>query len=1299
MLLMTCQVWVHSPDGSRVKARALLDPASSSSFVSERLVQGLGIPRTRHEVTVSSVAGLTSPTPFKSISTIRITPTHCTERKISFTAIVVPRVTSDLPLSPVSLKPEWTHLDHLPLADAEFDTPGRIDLLLGVDVYVESLLHGRRKGPPDSPVAFNTIFGWVLAGRTQSPVQHRVLSHHVSVESSDSDTLRKFWELEELPSREDSTFSVEDQGVLNHFKLLHRQNEDGRFVVPLPRRTDVKPLGESRSQALRRFTFLERSLMKKGQFAPLDVVIKEYLSLGHAERVPPADLGKSVSQVFYLPIHAVYKESSTTTKVRAVFDASAKSSTGVSLNDCLLVGPTVHSPLIDVLLRFRMFRIALTTDISKMYRAIELAKEDRDLHRFLWRSDESGTITDYRMTRVTFGVSASSFVANMCVKQNAHNQAHRFPLAAKVVSESFYVDDGLAGADDKETAVRLQKEMDELFSLGGFQLHKWNSNEPDILEHVRPEYRDIKDSHQISDMKESTKTLGLEWRTLPDDFRLTVSQLPISDGLTKRMLIADIARVFDALGWFSPAVIKVKILLQRLWEEGLGWDDPAPSSIQDVWHKWRLELPCLLDRHVPRCYYPKDADIVTLALHGFSDASEDAYAAVVYLQMTDSNQTIHTSLVMSKTKVAPIKRLSIPRLELCGAVLLSKVLARVKEVLGMSMNDVVAWTDSTVVLSWLTGNPRRFKTCVGNRVAEIVDRIPSDRWRHVPGASNPADCASRGLYPSELLQHQLWWEGPTWLKSHSTEWPNHASGQIEPVDNEEVVSHAVTIKEANIVAISRYSSFEHLQRVIGWIFRFVNNCRSEKTKRTMTSYLRMPELYQSETHLYRVVQIDHFSAEINRIKSSQPLPKGSCLLPLSPFLDSHNVLRVGGRQRHSNLPYARMHPVILHAKHHITRLLITSEHKRLLHGGPTLVMSSLCRQFHIIRARQAIRLTTHQCTVCRRWSNKPKPPVQGQLPIERLTPGPVFDATGLDYAGPLYIKYSHTRKPVIIKSYVCVFVSLTVKAVHLELVSDLSTDAFLACLRRFIARRGYPSMIWSDHGSNFVGANRELKEMFEFLEDQTVQQKVSEFCSAKRIQWKFIPQHSPHFGGIWEACVKSFKRHFKRVVGDTKLTYEESHTVLTQIESCLNSRPLVYTESPDEDGIEMLTPGHFLIGQPLMSLPDPSSSYQSVSLIKRWDLCQHLVRHLWKRWSLDYLTTLRQVYKWQYPTKNMAVGDVVLLIEDGLIPTKWPLARVIKTYPGKDNVVRVVDIKTSSGTYRRPVHKLAPLFKVESKYH
>ncbi len=262
----------------------------------------------------------------------------------------------------------------------------------------------------------------------------------------------------------------------------------------------------------------------------------------------------------------------------------------------------------------------------------------------------------------------------------------------------------------------------------------------------------------------------------------------------------------------------------------------------------------------------------------------------------------------------------------------------------------------------------------------------------------------------------------------------------------------------------------------------------------------------------------------------------------------------------------------------------------------------------------------------------------------------------------------HGRKPTIVKAYMCIFVSLTVKAVHVEVVSDLTSEAFITTLRHFIARRGYPSLIWSDNGTNFVGANRQLKEFYDFLAQQKTDGVISEFCTAKNVEWHFIQEHGPNFGGLWEAAVKSAKTHLKRIMGFIKFTFEELTTVLAQVEACLNSRLLVSTSTPDDDGIKVLTPGHFLIGQPLCALPDPPFSFRSTSLLRRWDLCQNLVRHFWQRWSSKYLTTLNKFNKWHHPSRNLTVGDIVILKEDSLVPTSGLWQKSLKYTPGKTDL-------------------------------
>ena len=478
----------------------------------------------------------------------------------------------------------------------------------------------------------------------------------------------------------------------------------------------------------------------------------------------------------------------------------------------------MHSPLIDVLLRFRLHRVALTADVSKMYRAIELANQNRDLHRFVWRRSPDQPLQDYHMTRVTFGVSASSFVANMSVKQNALDFALEYPQAVTAVEKSFYVDDGLTGADSVEEALQLQKQLQELFSRGGFLLRKWNSSEAIILQHITPELRDSQSLHAIPDPDEYTKTLGIQWNSGLDHFRLTVAEIPKADNLTKRLLVSDIAKTFDVLGWFSPSIIKINILLQRIWELKIDWDASLPSEIETTWLQWRTEPISSLWKAHSSMLLPQ---AISHRIRATTRVFRCLRGSLCYFRMVDSLQRIHTSLV---AKVAPIKRLTVPRLELCGAHLLARLLHHVQRVFHLPVNSVYAWTDSMVVLSWLVGNPKRFKTYVGNRISHIVELIP-DRWNHVSRIENPADCASRGLFPSELLDHKLWWNGPTWLKSTPHYWPRQSN--IPPTESSEEVRqicHHIGIgQSALLILFDRYSSFNHLKRVTALTTVIIDN--------------------------------------------------------------------------------------------------------------------------------------------------------------------------------------------------------------------------------------------------------------------------------------------------------------------------------------------------------------------------------------------------------------------------------------------------------------------------------------------
>ena len=530
------------------------------------------------------------------------------------------------------------------------------------------------------------------------------------------------------------------------------------------------------------------------------------------------------------------------------------------------------------------------------------------------------------MTRVTFGVAASSYAANMAVKQNAAEFALEFPAAAKAVDESFYVDDGLTGVDSVDEAVALQRQLQELFARGGFVLRKWNSSNPAVLEHISDDLKDAQALQTLPDDGTYTKTLGVEWNTVMDHFRLKVAELSSLDTITKRFLVSDVAKMFDVLGWYSPCTIKMKILFQQLWEMKIGWDDEVPESVRESWLKWRSELNLLSTKHVPRCYHDKTTFVVSMELHGFSDASEHAYSAVVYLRMECSDGSTQIGLVSSKTKVAPITRLTIPRLELCGAQLLAKLLHHTRHVLDLSIEQSHAWTDSTIVLHWLIGSPKRFKTFVGNRVGNIVELLGPERWHHVSGMDNPADCASRGLFPSELIDHTLWWEGPAWLKLPSSQWPEQSQvPETYPIPEEEkeITFVAVAQPVEPLIPFDRFSSFNHLKRVTAWILRFIENCRANARKVSkVSSHLTVSELQKADVYWLTTIQGQHFGKEITSLKKGRRLRKSSPLIPLHPFLDDDDLIRVGGREDNSNRAYSNRHPVVLHGSHLLTRLII-----------------------------------------------------------------------------------------------------------------------------------------------------------------------------------------------------------------------------------------------------------------------------------------------------------------------------------------------------------------------------------------
>lgn len=1297
VLLATALVKVETPKmNSTFILRSLLDQGSQASFITESAVQFLGLKKIPGTSIVSGLGGDQSTLASKSSVIIKIQSRLDPSFIITVKAHVLSKLTTLLPSSKVFAQ-VLPALPSMELADPSFGTPNKIDLLLGAEVYSQILLEGLVKDSAGSVVAQHTKLGWILSGKihSENKVNHgetcpNVVNLHL-VQTNENELLKKFWELESEPSFDRTKHLTQEEKKCEElFIKTTRRDEFGRYIVRLPFKT-VDPLcvhGNLKRIAHKRFLMLERRLLRTPDLKlEYSKVLKEYLSSGHVEIVKPCEVNKRGA--VYLPHHAVVRQDKSTTKVRMVVDASCTDSNGISLNNELMTGPTLQPELRHLIMRWRCYPIALVADIVKMYRQIKVADEDVDFQRIFWRENPDVEMQHLRFLRVTFGTSSAPFLAVRCLQQLAHDEGSQFPLAVPRVLNEFYMDDLMTGCHSIAEGLEIYEQTTALLNRGGFPLQKWSSNSKDLLKVIKEEIDDVNQNLELK-TDEVIKILGLKWNREADEFRFTVDLPPLQAPITKRKMISDIARLFDPLGWIAPAITTAKVLIQQVWLSGAEWDSELPDSILKDWLHFRNNLKSLTEFRIPRWIHSKKDDKV-FELHGFSDASNVAYAAVVYARIIDEQGRVFVYLITSKTRVAPIKQVSIPRLELCGAVLLTKLLKEVADTLEVPKENLHAWTDSSIVLAWLSSHPSRWKTFIANRVSEILTIMDRDQWSHVGSKENPADPASRGTQPSECVENTLWSHGPWWLYLEKI---NYGKNESKDTNLEErmpkIKTHFTTNNNENDELLARFSSLKKLTRVLSFCRRVLRWKKPEKEKtEKIRTQLTIKEINESLLTCIKMGQSQSFSEDVYSLQKFAKIDKKSKLTSLNPFLDVNGILRVGGRLQGAHVNEDMKHPFILPHKSPLTHLVIDEAHKATMHGGPQLMLNYLRSRYWIIGAKSLVRQFVHKCVTCVRHSAQTSQQMMGQLPVSRVTAHRPFLRSGVDYAGPISVRPSKGRGYHSTKGYICLFVCMATKAIHLEIVSDMTAQSFLAAFKRFVARRGHVAELWSDNGTTFVGSARELKELLH-AETSSVVSEITNWMASNGTNWHFIPPHSPNFGGLWEAGVKSTKYHLKRVIGNSTLTFEEMTTTLSQIEACLNSRPISQLSNNPEDP-NPLTPGHFLVGEPLVLVPDVNFEHTKISNLKRWHLTQRMVQDFWRRWSQEYLTQLQHRYKWSDQVPEPEVGSVVLVKEDDLPPARWLFGIVTEKHPGLDKLTRVVTIKYKGNFIKRPVSKLVVL--------
>ena len=1331
--LWVVPITIRSLEGVSYKTYALLDNACQYSVIKDTVIDKLQTQTEQAAVAVGTVKDDPEVLHAREL-TIFVESRDGTFKSKLEDVVAMPADRFKMPAQPAPPSSRntdlFTHLDDIELCAIE---PNQIEILIGADLPEAFIVCEMRKGTKDQPLALKTVFDWTLFGATRGKVDTRNIniclstlertSSHVKKLWVDSGSTRdisinatytytpqkpnlerlveKFWVQEHdgiLPCR-DVAMSVEDVTALGQLESGTKLVE-GRYEVPMLWHDKNIKMPNNISLAKKRFSYLKKRLQADPKlYEHYRDTIQKYVDTGKARRMTEEETSNTSNKTWYTPTHPVFHPNKP--KPRVVNDAAAEYR-GVSLNKSLVTGPDNLNSLAGVLMRLRVGDIVLKADIEGMFHQVRVSAEDADSLRFLWTDNIHSNDPPYSMQMLVhiFGSKDSLTCAIYALHQTARDNIDEFsPATIETILKSFYVDDLLKSVMTEEEAIVLAKELIEILKRGGFRLTKWVSNSEAVLRSIPQS--EIATSMLVElDSEKMERALGALWNVQDDTFTFRFTKQGIHN--TKRGILKVTSSIFDPLGLLVAFVLIAKLLLQELWRHNIGWDDEISGVHLDAWQKWLENASKISNVRVNRCYTPLGEPVLEIQLHIFCDASEGAYGTVAYLRFSFKVGGHKCALIMSKSKLAPVKTVTLPRLELCSALVGARLSKMILHELDVPIERTFYWADSMLALQYIYSTSNRYKVYVANRVTEIHELSSKEQWNHVPGTENPADLLTRGVKdPSELMSTNSvgtsWFEGPEFLQKDEADWHYQ---EIEPLNanDSEIKKKSILValgflvkKPTYKIDVSRFSNWMKLKRVAAWFIRLVQVFKDKqfqfiiqnwKEKGTLLEDLSMHEIQEGERFLIKDVQSVIFEKEIRLLKAGKELNKRSQLLSLTPFLQD-NLLRVGGRLSRANISFDAKHPIILPKNHPLTEIIIMDDHKRNGHVGRDHVLVNLQQRYWIVHGKVTVKAAIRKCVKCRIRKAKQMFPIMSELPECRLAwKEPPFSHCGVDLFGPILIKQGRKR----LKRWGVIYTCMTVRSVHLEVVESPDTDDFINSTRRFVNRRGAPTDMYSDCGTNFKGATAELSEIVEKLN----RAKINTFATSHAIAWHFNPPAAPHMGGAWERLVRTVKEVLHMIMQDRVLTDSQFATVLTEIESIVNNRPIT-SASSDINNLEALTPNHILLGLHRKWDTMLDANERDNFSRRKWRQVQGAAAEFWKRWRTEYLPLLMKRPCWKGTIPNYQSGELVMLKEDNAVKGKWNLARIVKTLPGRDNVVRTVEIQTKYGKYIRPVSKLAKL--------
>ena len=894
---------------------ALLDSASTNSFCSRALVRRLGVSGRTFEFQLRTI---NKSGPQKS-EIVDLSLSSQTGEILEFSAVYV---VDEIPVK--NSRIDVTSFPHLrgigPLPVFQRDNV-RVDLLIGLDNYEALIPLEVKRGRPGEPYGIRTLFGWCVNGQSPMKVPSRKVTSNFISTSSIQEDVSRLWEIEN-EGLDHLSWSQDDKLVIDLWDREHNM-VDGHYELPIPWRDRSEALPNNFVVAKSRLDNLHKKLVRGGMCDRYNGEIVKLLEKGYAEKVPVSEL-VSIDRTWYLPHHAVFSDKKPD-KLRVVFDCASKFK-GKSLNDRCRQGPDMINKLLPVLLRFRQHSLAIQADIEAMYHQVKIPASDRDALRFLWYVDNQ--LTYYRMTSHLFGGVWCAASSAYALKRTVIDSPCVDPLVKYTVDNSFYVDDCLSSVPSVSCAKTVISETPKALSSGGFNLTKFVVNDVELLAEVPVDCR-AKESREFGEQSES-RALGIKWLVSPDEFFFEVKR-HVGGLLTRRKMLSIVSSIFDPLGLLGPFVLSGKLLFQEATARKLSWDEGISKDLEENWDIWMQSLGSVSQLRFPRCIKPSVHDDAVIELHHFSDASSKGYGCCSYVRCVNKLGMINVVLIMSKSKVAPLKTCTIPRLELQAAV---KVDSLLKRELDIEFDQSFFWTDSEIVLKYIRNDSRRFHVFVANRVSLI--RVYSDpkQWSYIETKANPADLVTRGCMGSKLLGDK-WLYGPDKMRQYKSEWDTARIRLLDLEDNDPEVRRTNCLTVCGVAAggngsensdgplqmlMRHYSSWYKMKRALAWWARFIGFFKGQR----FTSGLSVQEIRQAEEVLLRMCQSETFASEIERLRKGKPVKASSSVRQLNPFLDVQGLLRVGGRLKASD--FKIKHPYIISGRHIIAAVIVRDIH-------------------------------------------------------------------------------------------------------------------------------------------------------------------------------------------------------------------------------------------------------------------------------------------------------------------------------------------------------------------------------------